>query len=225
MKSIVRLLFIITISALLFSCKNGGPEKILTEVFGNNTSRYALVVSKKDFKLTVYDRGMHAAAVYRIGYGNNPDMKAKLHQGDNRTPEGLYFINEILSMDAAPHTEAYRKLRMMNQVYFRSSAGYNKFGSPGVDLGDNVYGPRFFGIDYPNNKDRDRYKKALEQGEIPSVKGGPAGIGYGIAIHGNNDENSVGNISSSGCIRMFNRDIVELDRYIDIGTPVIITSR
>lgn len=224
MKFIIRLL-IITAAAFFLSCKDNQESKILSEVFENSSSRYALVISKKDFKLTVYDRAMNSAAVYRIGYGSSPDMLAKLYEGDNRTPEGIYFINEILSMDASTHTEAYRKLQRMNQVYFRSSSGYHKFGNPGVDLGDNAYGPRFFGIDYPNNKDRERYKKALEEENIPSVKGKPAGIGYGIAIHGNNDENSVGNISSSGCIRMFNRDIVELDRYIDMGTPVIITGR
>lgn len=213
-------------TALLFlSCKDGGSEKILSDLFEKSNSRYALVISKKDFRLRVYDRNMVIAASYRIGYGSNPDMKAKLHEGDNRTPEGVYFINEILSMDVSANTEAYQKLRRMNQVYFRSSAGYHKFGNPGIDLGDNVYGPRFFGIDYPNSRDRERYAKALEQGEIPFVKGAHAGIGYGIAIHGNNDENSVGNISSSGCIRMFNRDIVEMDRYIDIGTPVIITGQ
>ena len=218
------LLSLIIFTALLFlSCKDGGREKILSDLFEKSNSRYALVISKKDFRLTVYDRDMGIAASYRIGYGNNHDMKAKLHEGDNRTPEGVYFVNEILSMDVSVNTEAYQKLRRMNQVYFRSSAGYNKFGNPGVDLGDNVYGPRFFGIDYPNSRDRERYAKALEQGEIPFVKGVPAGIGYGIAIHGNNDENSVGNISSSGCIRMFNRDIVEMDRFIDMGTPVIIT--
>ena len=223
MKYLFRL--IIFTALLSLSCKDGGNEKILSDLFEKSNSRYALIVSKKDFTLTVYDRNMEIAASCRIGYGSNPDMKAKLHEGDNRTPEGVYFINEILSMDVSVNTEAYQKLKRMNQVYFRSSAGYNKFGNPGVDLGDNVYGPRFFGIDYPNSRDRERYAEALEQGKIPFVNGVPAKIGYGIAIHGNNDEKSVGNLSSSGCIRMFNRDIVEMDRYIDIGTPVIITGR
>ncbi len=42
------------------------------------------------------------------------------------------------------------------------------------------------------------------------------------AIHGTNRPASVGTFVSYGCIRMSNRDIVELCRLVDIGTPVIV---
>jgi len=54
------------------------------------------------------------------------------------------------------------------------------------------------------------------------VNGKIPGIGYGIGIHGNNDEAGVGKRSSSGCIRMYNRDVVEIERFVQLGTPVII---
>ncbi|MEP7030011.1 MAG: L,D-transpeptidase [Pseudolabrys sp.] len=42
------------------------------------------------------------------------------------------------------------------------------------------------------------------------------------AIHGTNRPASVGGFVSSGCIRMYNRDIVELYRLVAVGTPVIV---
>jgi lipoprotein-anchoring transpeptidase ErfK/SrfK len=42
------------------------------------------------------------------------------------------------------------------------------------------------------------------------------------AIHGTNRPSSVGRFVSHGCIRMYNRDIVQLFRMVRIGTPVIV---
>lgn len=42
------------------------------------------------------------------------------------------------------------------------------------------------------------------------------------AIHGTNRPASIGHFVSYGCIRMYNRDIVELFRLVAVGTPVIV---
>ena len=42
------------------------------------------------------------------------------------------------------------------------------------------------------------------------------------AIHGTNRPASIGGFVSYGCIRMYNRDIVELFSLVNIGTPVIV---
>ncbi len=42
------------------------------------------------------------------------------------------------------------------------------------------------------------------------------------AIHGTNNPRSIGGFVSYGCIRMYNSDIRELYRLVDIGTPVIV---
>ncbi|VBB06650.1 Hypothetical protein LUCI_1886 [Lucifera butyrica] len=58
--------------------------------------------------------------------------------------------------------------------------------------------------------------------------GGPFGVmwlGLSIphyGIHGTNNPASVGQIVSHGCIRMYNRDVLELANLVPIGTPVII---
>jgi lipoprotein-anchoring transpeptidase ErfK/SrfK len=42
------------------------------------------------------------------------------------------------------------------------------------------------------------------------------------AIHGTNRPASIGGFVSYGCIRMYNSDIRELYRLVDIGTPVVV---
>lgn len=44
--------------------------------------------------------------------------------------------------------------------------------------------------------------------------------GYGI--HGTNNPASIGQAASKGCIRMFNRDVENLFKHADVGTPVTI---
>ena len=218
MKKIYSILLMIL---MLNSCGDAKMES-LKKVLSTSRGGYALVIIKKKFTLEVYNSSYEKVNSYKIGLAHNPDMKPKLYEGDDRTPEGIYQINEILSMDAGKETESYRKLLNMNKVYFKKSKGYHKYGQPEADLGDNAYGPRYFGINYPNETDLKNYRAAYEKREIPAVNGTPIDIGYGIAIHGNNDEDSIGHLCSSGCIRMYNRDVIDLEKYIMLSTPVII---
>jgi len=216
---IVSLIFVLV--ALLPSCNS--KDKTIHAAFMNYTGRHVIYVTKKNFLLEVYNRKAEAVARFPIAFGSNPDRESKLHEGDNRTSEGIYYINEILSMDADKKTGMYNKLKNLNRIYFSARKGHSRYGEPGVDLGDNAYGPRYFGLDYPNREDRARYRKAREDGTIKPVNGKIPGIGFGIAIHGNNDEKSIGHLTSNGCIRMYNRDVVEIEQYIQLGTPVIIS--
>ena len=43
-----------------------------------------------------------------------------------------------------------------------------------------------------------------------------------IYIHGTSEEDRIGTPASIGCIRMLNKDVVELYRLVDIGTEVLI---
>ncbi len=207
----------------LYSCAPA-KENAVRNAFLDYTGSYVIYISKKDFSLTVYNKELKPVKTYKIAYGQNPDLKNKIYAGDNRTPEGLYCINEILSMDAQSTSESYRKIKSMNKVYFTAKDGHTKFGKNNVDLGDNAFGPRYYGIDYPNESDIKHYNQRIEKNEIKPVKGKIPVIGSGIAIHGNTDELSIGKAASNGCIRMYNNDIVELEDYIRINMPVIISS-
>lgn len=71
-----------------------------------------------------------------------------------------------------------------------------------------------------------------ELGGGPVIPGGAANNPMGeaaltlrggeYAIHGTNRPESIGHFVSHGCIRMHNRDIVELYRLVGVGTPVIV---
>ncbi|MBN2038627.1 MAG: L,D-transpeptidase [Spirochaetes bacterium] len=222
---IIAAVFLFTVSGCGYADGkvNVNAMETLDTVFREYDGDYAIYVNKKEFLLSLYDKNLNKIFSYKIGYGLNPDKKPKLHAGDKRTPEGIYKITEILSMDADKTTYAYKKLRNMNSVYFKAKDGHYKFGNKNADLGSNAYGPRFFRLSYPNKNDISNYHTAVNKGLIPDSGGRMPSAGSGIAIHGNNDANSIGELASSGCIRMYNEDIIELSRYVELNMPVIIS--
>jgi len=197
-------------------------HKFLREIFQNNKTDYVILIIKKNFRLEVYNKDLILLKSYLIGYGSNPDQKAKRHEGDHRTPEGIYKINRILSLKSPVESESYQKLVAMNKIYFRAKDGHSKYNQPNLDLGDNAYGPRFYGLNYPNKEDQKKYQQNIKGGLLKKVKGRLPRIGSGIALHGTSDLNSLGHLSSQGCIRMSNQEIVELDDYVSLGLPVAI---
>lgn len=61
--------------------------------------------------------------------------------------------------------------------------------------------------------------------------GGPFGAMWmglsqpSYGIHGTNNSASIGGMVSKGCIRMHNKDVLNLARIVPIGTPVTISYR
>jgi lipoprotein-anchoring transpeptidase ErfK/SrfK len=70
-----------------------------------------------------------------------------------------------------------------------------------------LYGPYVFGLSGYSNT-------------LSSFRGQGDGV---IGIHGTNDETSIGENVSSGCIRLHNDIITNMAEYIPLGTPVDIT--
>ncbi|HEX7882631.1 MAG TPA: L,D-transpeptidase [Afipia sp.] len=65
-------------------------------------------------------------------------------------------------------------------------------------------------------------------GGAPSNPMGVAAMtlaGGEYAIHGTNRPNSVGGYVSYGCVRMYNQDIADLFERVEVGTPVVVTTR
>lgn len=56
--------------------------------------------------------------------------------------------------------------------------------------------------------------------------GGPFGVRWlglskpGYGIHGTNNPSSIGKAISNGCVRMYNKDVLELANLVSIGTTV-----
>jgi len=63
--------------------------------------------------------------------------------------------------------------------------------------------------------------------------GGPFGARWmrlsvpwgGYGIHGTNNPNSIGKAVSHGCVRMYNKDVIEIYPLTPLGTPVNIVAR
>lgn len=237
MKSIRRYLIIIICLIILIHTdlsSRQGPadtDKILRvrktrirNIFKSYRGRYLIYIVKNHFRLYIYNRRIQIIAVYPVGYGYNIQRKAKIHRGDNSTPEGLYKITEIYSLDHNKSEKTYRHLKALNDLYLKAEDGYYRYDDPSRDIGRGAFGPRMFRINYPNRNDIRAYKRALKKGLIPRDKKGEAeGIGSGISIHGNNYPSSIGRLSTAGCIIMRNKDIRKLDRFVTTGTPVFIT--
>ncbi|MBU1075698.1 MAG: L,D-transpeptidase [Spirochaetes bacterium] len=193
------------------------------EILIKSDSDYLIYIKKKQYKLFVINKEREIEKVFSMAVGNKKQFLTKTHSGDKGTPEGLYYVIEILSKDAEKETESFRKLKRMNYVYFTATNGYHLWGHPDKDAGKGVYGPRFFRLDYPNKEDNKNYAALKRKGLIPKNKEGKyVDQGTGIGIHGTNDPVSIGHRISSGCIRMLNEDVELLDKYIKIGTPVYI---
>jgi hypothetical protein len=128
-----RMLPLLGVVAVSLACGNARGDDI-ARAFEGYRGNYVITVEKRTFTLRVHDRSGGIAAEYRVAYGLNPDRSTKLYAGDNRTPEGMYRITEMLSMDAQPGSAAYRKLLAMNRIFFRARDGHYKYGRPEVDL-------------------------------------------------------------------------------------------
>jgi hypothetical protein len=62
-----------------------------------------------------------------------------------------------------------------------------------------------------------------DQRQVPDVLGThKLEMGNGYLIHGTNEEGSIGDAVSHGCIRMYNEDVADLYATVPLGTPVYI---
>ena len=68
------------------------------------------------------------------------------------------------------------------------------------------------------------YAKAVEAGTLPEGEDGLPGIGKNVGIHGSDKEelNNQDIDWTWGCISLSNRDVVDLDSLVPVGTPVLI---
>ena len=62
-----------------------------------------------------------------------------------------------------------------------------------------------------------------KQRKVPEVLGThKLELGNGYLLHGTNEEGSIGEAVSHGCVRMYNEDVAQLYALVPIGTPVYI---
>ncbi|MCB1168142.1 MAG: hypothetical protein KDK33_18435, partial [Leptospiraceae bacterium] len=121
---------------------------------------YGIVIWKSEHRLSVFDQRGVELITFDAGIGGDAGggLKPKEFEYDGRTPEGIYRIFRFYSLDAPQKSESYQELVRLNGYYLTAKLGYSLYGKPGKDAGKNVFGPRFYGIDYPAASDIWRYK-------------------------------------------------------------------
>ncbi len=220
-------IFIFLLLMVLFSTEKKTttivPPSIQKRIQRSTERKYYLFVIKKKFILYVIrTKDHHPLKSYPVAIGSKAGFEIKTHAGDHGTPEGYYYITDILGYHFPKKDRRYQGMRRMNRIYFSRKNGYHKWGHPDKDLGNKAYGPAFLRINYPNQSDERRYERLKKANLIPKKKGWFKPIGGGLGIHGTNDPKSIGHCATTGCIRMVNKDIQHMIQYIRLGTVVYI---
>ncbi|MFH1761780.1 MAG: L,D-transpeptidase [bacterium] len=161
---------------------------------------YLIKVILTEFILEVYKKvkkkNYKRIKSFSVGIGLNTNNNNKQREGDKCTPLGTYYICEKA------------------EIY-----------------GDKTKGPCWLRLTYPNNFDIKRgvlqniisfkqaaiLKSAYKNSSFKRIE---TPLGFGIGIHGTNRPGSIGTRCSDGCIRMHNRDVLELFRIIPTGIKV-----
>jgi len=224
----------------------------IEERLGNYDKTYFIYADKKAHTLYLMDKDMKVWKRYSVATGEKKGNKLyagdfRTPEGIYEITE-IYQYHEpwyitrmkkrLESMDKTSHEyktlrkhfkallKEYKanikKIRNLNSIFLSAKDGHFKFGTK-KSLGTNSYGPVFMRLSFPGEEDLARYKKAKKEGKLPKNRWGIyKKPGSGIAIHGTNDNPSLGHNASAGCIRMNNEDIMELSNYVMKGTMVVI---
>lgn len=142
---------------------------------------------------------------FGLGFGANVTEAAEKEQLiviNKKTNELAFFENGKLIKTYSVATGKTQSLTPQGTFYIREKIKNRPYYTGKIKGGDlkNPLGDRWLGISYNEN------------GTFP------------IAIHGNNNEKSIGKYVSAGCIRMHNNDIRELYEIIQVKTKVVITT-
>lgn len=171
-----------------------GPENVLPVL----PNELVLVFKKSAHTLTVFKEGK-AVKDYRAVFGVNPDGD-KVRQGDNRTPEGVFYITD--------------KERLGDHPYL----GRKWFGISYPDIRHAERALNQSLISY------DQYSAIVNANHEQAMPPQNTSLGGWIGIHGGREDLTEQGINwTEGCIAMLDKDLEELYSLVSPGTKVVIT--
>lgn len=157
-----------------------------------------LVFQKSTHKLTVYEEGK-AVKGYVAVFGVNPDGD-KVRQGDNRTPEGVYYITDKERLGEHPY---------LGRKWFGISY-------PNVDHAEQALNKSLI-----SDAEYSAIVRACNAQAMPPQD---TLLGGWIGIHGGREDLTKQGIDwTEGCIAMLDSDLEELFKIVTPGTKVVIT--
>lgn len=193
-----RILWVGILAALLLfkPCEAlaAGPGDVLPVL----PDELVLVIKKSAHMMTIYKEGKPVKN-YRAVFGVNPDGD-KVRQGDNRTPEGVFYITD--------------KERLGDHPYL----GKKWFGIsyPDVSHAERALNQSLINVD--------QYRAIVSANNEKAMPPQNTGLGGWIGIHGGREDLTEQGINwTEGCIAMLDKDLEELYSLVTPGTKVIIT--
>lgn len=157
-----------------------------------------IVVDKSDFELCLYS-GDELIKAYPVSLGKDP-VGDKEKRGDNRTPEGGFYICQKAKNPAKAD---------LGSRWLRLSYPNKEDAARGLRSG------------LINSSAARQIEGAIRKGDTP-----PQGtvLGGGIGIHGGSlaPGGKMLRTWTQGCVALFNRDIEEFYDFVSVGTPVVI---
>lgn len=158
-----------------------------------------LVISKSSHTLTLFKEGQ-AVKKYTCVFGVNPDGD-KLQQGDNRTPEGTFYITD--------------KEQLGNHPYLGRT--WMGLSYPAVTHAERAVRQSLISPD--------QYQSILDANRKGALPPQNTGLGGWIGIHGGRENLTKEKINwTEGCIAMLDSDLEELYSIITPGTKVVIVA-
>ena len=192
-----RIILMIVIAVFLFC----GHQAVwaATNPASAEQEPFLLLISKSAHTLTLFKEGQ-AIKKYSCAFGVNPDGD-KLQQGDNRTPEGTFYITDKEKLGNHP----YLGRTWMGLSYPATSHAERAIKQ--------------------NLISSEQYQAILEANRRGAMPPQNTRLGGWIGIHGGREDLTKQKIDwTEGCIAMLDSDLEELYSIITLGTKVIIKS-
>jgi hypothetical protein len=171
-----------------------------------------------------------------IAVGRSKPLVYKGKQYDFNTPVGK---RKVISKDTAPlwtppdwHYFEIALAQSVEPVFLKKTSRVKLADSTRIEVRQNQVGRvNKFGNFWPFTPGKEIVFEGkvfvppvgTEQRKVPEVLGThKLEMGSGYLIHGTNEEGSIGDAVSHGCVRMYNEDVAELYAIVPVGTPVYI---
>lgn len=156
-----------------------------------------VVVDKSDYTLSLFS-GQVFLKSYHVALGDNGNGDKEV-AGDHKTPEGRFYISQMLVLDPP---DPYLGSRWMRLAYPNDEDALR-----GLEQGL---------IDQSTYQD---IVAANAAGTIPPQN---TALGGGIGIHGGTTQ-ATGDHWTWGCVGLKDADVQEIFNYVSVGTSVVIT--
>lgn len=149
-----------------------------------------------------------AAALMMLGGANSAGAAAKddLIIVNKHYNKLMYLQNGYVKQESKVGTGRSWELTPVGHFKVENKVKNRKYYKKNIPGGapNNPLGARWIGLSVPGSS-------ASRSGNV-------------YAIHGNSNPASIGGYVSSGCIRMYNNEVIKLYDKVQIGTPVAVTN-